>query len=112
MLGLAIISCAVAAGACHPVADPGAQSFAVRVSAPAGSVVRLNALDVPRGWIASFCTPHICAPFHVSLPVRSGTGTIQISYVPPAGSAVPLRALHVSASGPGGRIDARHRPVF
>jgi hypothetical protein len=107
MLGLAILSCALAAGTCHPVADPGAKSFAVRVAAPAGSIVRLSALDVPRGWIASFCTPHICAPFHVSFPVRSGTGTIQISFVPTAGNARPLRALHVAASGPAGRIDAR-----
>src|ERR1700677_710999 len=107
MLGLAILSCALAVGTCHPVADPGAKSFAVRVAAPAGSVVRLSALDVPRGWIASFCTPHICAPFHVSFPVRGGTGTIQISFVPTDGNARPLRTLHVSASGPAGRIDAR-----
>jgi hypothetical protein len=110
MLGLAILSCALAAGTCHPVADPRAKSFAVRVAAPAGTVVRLTALDVPRGWIASFCTPHICAPFHVSFPVRSGTGTIQISFVPSAGGAPSLRVLHVSASGPAGRADAR-RPV-
>jgi hypothetical protein len=107
MLGLAILSCALAAGTCHAVAGPGAKSFAVRVSAPAGSVLRLTALDVPQGWIASFCTPHVCAPFHVSFPVRGGSGTIQISFVPTAGNAGPLRTLHVSASGPVGRIDAR-----
>jgi hypothetical protein len=107
MLGLAILSCALAAGTCHPVADPGAKSFAVRVDALAGTVVRLTALDVPRGWIASFCTPHICAPFHVSFPVRRGTGTIQISFVPTVSSAARLRSLHVAASGPAGRIDAR-----
>jgi hypothetical protein len=97
MLGLAILSCAVAAGTCHPLADPGAKSFAVRVHAPVGSVVRLTAVDVPRGWIASFCTPHVCAPFHVSLPVRGGTGTIQLSYVPANPSAARLRAPHVTA---------------
>ena len=112
MLGLAILSCALAAGTCHPVADPGAKSFAVRVEAPAGTVVRLAALDVPRGWIASFCTPHVCAPFHVSLPVRGGTGTIQISFVPAGAGAVPLRAVHVSASGPSGRADARRAVVL
>jgi hypothetical protein len=107
MLGLAILSCAIAAGACRLVADPGAKSFAVRVDAPAGTVVRLTALDVPRGWIASFCTPRICSPFHLSLPVRSGRSTIQISFVPTGASARPLRALHVSASTPAGRTDAR-----
>jgi hypothetical protein len=112
MLGLAILSCALATGTCHPVADPGARSFAVRVNAPAGSVVQLRALEVPRGWIASFCTPHICSPNHVALPLRSGTGTIQISYVPADSSAAPLRVLHVSAGGAGARADARRSPVL
>jgi hypothetical protein len=106
-LGLAILSCALAAGTCHTAADPGVRSYAVRVEAPAGSTVRLSALDVPRGWIASFCTPHICSPFHVSLPVRDGSGTIQISFVPSAVNAPRLRALHVSASAASGRADAR-----
>jgi len=110
MLGLAILSCALAAGTCHAVADPGTRSFAVRVEAPAGTVVRLRALDVPRGWTASFCTPRICSPFQVALAVRGGTGTIQISYVPGEGRPVPLRALHVSASARSGRSDAR-RPL-
>jgi len=109
MLGLAILSCALAAGTCHPVAAPGAQSFAVRVDAPPGTLVRLSALDVPRGWIASFCTPRICAPFHVTFRARGERGTIQLSYVP-AGAGPPLRALHVAALGPAGRTDAR-RPV-
>jgi hypothetical protein len=112
MLGLAILSCTLAVGTCHPVADPGAKSFAVRVSAPAGTVVHLIAQDVPRGWIASFCTPHICSPFRVAFPVRSGTGTIQISYVPANENAAPLRALHVSARGPAGRSDARRSVVL
>jgi hypothetical protein len=111
MLGLAILSCTLAAGTCHPVADPAAKSFAVRVDGPAGAVVRLTAQDVPRGWIASFCTAHICSPFHVSLPLREGSGTIQISFVPATRDAAPLRTLHVSASAGTGRADAR-RPVL
>jgi hypothetical protein len=96
MLGLAILSCALAGGTCHPVADPGAKSFAVRVNAPAGALVRLTARGVPRGWTASFCTPHLCSPSHVTLRVGSGTGTIQLSYVPGGRDAVPLGAPHVS----------------
>ena len=86
-LGLAILSCALAAGTCHASADPSVTSYAVRVQAPAGSIVRLRALDVPRGWIASFCTPRVCSPFHVALPVHAGTGTIQLSYVRDASAA-------------------------
>jgi hypothetical protein len=72
-------------------------SYAVRVTAPAGSVVRLSARDVPRGWIASFCTPRVCSPFRVTLPLRTGTGTIQLSYVRAVAGAAPLRAPRVSA---------------
>lgn len=107
MLGLAILSCSLAAGTCHPVTAPGAESFAVRIAAAPGSVVRLSALDVPRGWIASFCTPHVCAPFHVSFPIRSGTGTIALSFVPAAAHAAPLRTVHVSARSNASRSDAR-----
>ena len=98
MLGLTILSCALAAGTCHPTADPGAKSFAVRVAGPAGSLVHLTALDVPRGWIASFCTPHVCSPFHITFRLRGDTGTIQISYVPENAGAAPLRAPHVAAT--------------
>ena len=96
-LGLAILSCAVAAGTCHASADPGVLSYAVRVEAPAGSIVRLSALDVPRGWIASFCTPQICSPFHVTLPVRAGSRTIQLSYVRSGARAAALRTIRVGA---------------
>jgi hypothetical protein len=57
-------------------------------------MVRLRALDVPPGWLASFCTPRVCSPFAVSLPVGAGVATIQISYVRQTGSA-PVRAPHV-----------------
>lgn len=110
-LGLAILSCTLAGATCHGSADPGVTSYAVRVDAPAGSIVRLSAVDVPRGWIASFCTPHVCSPFHVSLPVNAGTGTIQLSYVRSDERARPLRSLHVAARGPGGRADARRSLV-
>ena len=109
MLGLAILSCALAAGTCHAAADPGETSYAVRVQAPAGALVRLSALDVPRGWTASFCTPHVCSPFHVVLPVRAGSATIQLSYVRSGAGARPLRSLHVAARTAAAHADARRR---
>jgi hypothetical protein len=96
-LGLAILSCALAAGTCHASADPGVREFAVRVTAPAGTRVRLSALDVPRGWLASFCTPRICSPRHVTLLVAGGRTAIQLSYARIAGPAAPLGVPHVAA---------------
>src|SRR5271155_2576058 len=110
--GLAILSCALAAGTCHAAAGPGVHSYAVRVTAPAGATVRLSALDVPRGWVASFCTPRVCSPYHVTLPIRSGTGTIELSYIRMVTAAAPLRTLHVAARGPAGRADTRRSAVL
>jgi hypothetical protein len=96
-LGVAIVACALAAGTCHAAAGPGVTSYAVRVKAPAHSIVRLRAVDVPAGWLASFCTPHLCSPFAVSLPVRTGVAAIQISYVRQTGTA-SLRRPHVTGT--------------
>jgi hypothetical protein len=105
-LGLAILSCALSAGTCHAGA-PGVRAFAVRVTAPAGTLVRLSALDVPRGWSASFCTPRVCSPRRVTVPVRGGGAAIQLSYAPIGSAAAPLHALHVAARSGAARSDAR-----
>jgi hypothetical protein len=81
----------------------------VRVTAPAATTVRLTARDVPRGWIASFCTPRVCSPFHVVLPARGGAGTIQISYIRSDANAAPLRVLDVGADTARDHADARAR---
>jgi hypothetical protein len=104
-LGVAILACGLAAGTCHPAA-PNVRSYAVRVTAPAGSAVRLGALDLPPGWIASFCTPRVCSPSRVTLPVRTGSATIQLSYVRENARAGALRRLHVAARAAGRRSDA------
>jgi hypothetical protein len=111
-VALAILTCALAAGACHPSADPGTQSWAVRVTARAGESVRLTALDVPAGWIASFCTPRVCSPFRVTLALRTASGTIQLSYVRAQANAAALRTLHLAAHGPAGYAELRRPAVL
>jgi hypothetical protein len=110
-LALAIISCALAAGTCHAAASPDVRSYAVRVTAPAGAVVGLRALDVPRGWTASFCTPRVCSPQHVSLAIGAGAGLIQLSYVQTVARAEPLRVLRVAARSAAGVADVRRLAV-
>jgi hypothetical protein len=84
----------------------------VRVTAPAGSVVRLSALDVPRGWTASFCTARVCSPGHVSLTVHARSATIQVSYIQTGARAEPLRRLHLIARTRANFAGARRSAVL
>jgi len=107
-LGLTVLSCALIAGACHPAAAPGTRSYVVRVSAPAtAATVRLSALEVPRGWIAWFCTASVCSPYRVTLALRAGVGTAQLSYAPTGAGGPRLQRLHVVARGADGTADVR-----
>jgi hypothetical protein len=105
-LGVAFLSCALAAGTCRP-AGPDTRAYAVRVTAPAGTAVRLTALDLPPGWIASFCTARVCSPHAVTLPAGSGRAAIQVSYIREQSDAKPLRRLHVAGRDGDARSDAR-----
>ncbi len=60
----------------------GTTRFSVNVSGKAGQTVRLRALGVPTGFIASFCTPHLCAPFSVSFALpTSGRESIELQLI-------------------------------
>ena len=64
------------------------------VAGTAGKTVALHASDLPKGWIASFCTDRICAPLHVSTTLpASGVKVIEFQVVPPA--AKPAHAPNV-----------------
>jgi hypothetical protein len=104
-LDLAVIACGLAAGICHPLAEPAAHSAAVRLTASSPARVRLAVRDVPRGWIASFCTPRTCSPFRTTLTLPSGSTTLQISFIPVTDAPQPLRALHLVASSATGHAE-------
>jgi len=59
-----------------------AAQFQLAVRGPAHARVNLDATGLPKGWIASFCTPHVCAPFHYALQLDGkGTGTLEFQAV-------------------------------
>ena len=111
-LGLALLSCALAApGTCHASEPAGSHAYALDLTARAGETVRLTALDVPPGWIASFCTNRVCAPFHVAVPLTSGRGAIEIAYYQTGAHPAALHAVHVIARSASGRADLRRAVV-
>ncbi|MFN2460083.1 MAG: redoxin family protein [Candidatus Velthaea sp.] len=69
------------------------------VGAPPGRTVTLAAAGLPKGWIASFCTDRVCAPFRLAtLMPPSGVKVIEFQVVPDG----PSRPVHLTI-----RVDAR-----
>ncbi len=74
-----------------PGSIPNTAKFRLVVAGTVGRSVALRSSNVPRGWVASFCTDRVCAPFKttVSLP-PSGVKIIEFQLVAPdSKSSVP-----------------------
>jgi hypothetical protein len=75
-------------------------AFSVGVSGEPGQVVRLRAVDLASGYIASFCTPHVCAPFRVAFALpRSGRESIELQVIRNVPGAAPPKSVTVAAPG-------------
>ena len=77
MIVLAALALGIALGPYHgpPLSGsvPGTAKIGVALSGTPGARVRLHVGGLPKGWIASFCTDRVCAPFKVGL-VLPATG--------------------------------------
>lgn len=63
---------------------PNARLYLLRVTGKPGESVLLRATGLPREWIASFCTPRVCAPFRVSFQMpRKGELDTELQIIPP-----------------------------
>lgn len=70
-----------------------------------GTVLDLNARGVPKGWIASFCTDRVCAPFHVSFVVpTSSVKIIEFQIIPDGPKVRHDPRVRVDASQNGRRL--------
>jgi len=78
-------------GADLPGSIPNTIKYRLVVADVAGRNVALKAVGVPKGWVASFCSDRVCAPFRVSVTVpSSGVKVVEFQLVPPgARSAAP-----------------------
>ncbi len=82
----ALVSLAPWTGPELPGSIASTAKFRLVVAGVAGRSIALRAADVPHGWVASFCTDRVCAPFKttVALP-PSGIKVIEFQIISPSG---------------------------
>ena len=91
-------------GAELPGSIPNTIKYRLVVAGIAGRNVALKASRVPKGWVASFCSDRVCAPFRVSVAIpESGVKVVEFQLVPPNGNP---RAPKVRVTGTDGRHEA------
>jgi hypothetical protein len=70
-----------------PTGAPDTIKYKLTVSGDAGRDVKLRSGPLPKNWIASFCTPRVCAPFKTTITLpAAGTYVIEFQLVPPDGN--------------------------
>ena len=83
----ASVSLAPWTGADLPGSIPNTIKYRLVVAGRAGRTVALTTSGVPKGWVASFCSDKVCAPFRTSVELPdSGVKIVEFQLVPPQGS--------------------------
>ena len=104
--GGASLSVAPWTGAVLPGSIPDTIKFRVIVAGGAGKTIALKATDVPKGWVASFCSDKVCAPFHTSVDIpESGVKIVEFQLVPPSAKATAPK-VRITSSGDGSESSA------
>jgi hypothetical protein len=79
---------------------PDTAKFSVGIRGHAGQTVRLRAVGVPQGYIASFCTNRVCAAFRVSLALpASGRESIELQLIENVPGSPKPTTVTVAAEG-------------
>jgi peroxiredoxin len=87
-------------GADLPGSIPNTIKYRLVVAGSAGKNVALHAAGVPKGWVASFCSDRVCAPFKVSVALpESGVKVIEFQLVPPDAKAATPKVRVISTDG-------------
>ncbi len=79
-----------------PGSIPNTIKFRLAVAGNAGRNISLVASDVPKNWVASFCSDSTCAPFRTTIGLPpSGVKVVEFQLVPPgsASAAPKVRVL-------------------
>ena len=85
-----------------PGSVPDTLRYRLAVVGKAAKEVDLKAADVPKGWIATFCTERVCTPgrVRISLPA-SRVGIIELQLVPPDSRKVVPKVRIIANDGAG-----------
>jgi hypothetical protein len=96
----AALSLAPWTGADLPGSIPNTLKYRLLVAGTAGKHVALHAADVPKGWVASFCSDRVCAPFKTNVAIpSSGVKVIEFQLVPPGQRGDPGKVRVVASEG-------------
>ncbi len=94
------VSLAPWTGADLPGSTPNTLKYRLVVAGAPGKTLALHAADVPKGWVASFCSDRVCSPFKLSLTVpASGVKVIEFQLVPPDAKAKAPSVRVVATDG-------------
>ena len=67
-----------------PGSIPETLKYRLRVVGKSGEAVDLRAVNVPNGWVATFCTDRVCTPNHTRITLsQSRVGVVEFQLVPP-----------------------------
>lgn len=92
-LGLAPFS-----GPAQPGSVAHTTKFSVMIHGAPGEHVRLRAVGVPQGYLASFCTHRVCAPFAVTLALPAASrDTIELQLIENIPGTRPPHTVTVTA---------------
>jgi len=88
-----------------------AAKYRLEISGAPNSTVHLRADRVAQGWLAAFCTPHICSPQRIDYTLgRSGDDVIQFELIREAdGAPHQTGATIVSDDGGSVAVPAAYR---
>jgi hypothetical protein len=88
------------AGPQLPGTIPGTAKFTVHIAGRARQTVSVRAVGVPAGYIASFCTDRVCAPFAVTFALpKTGSASIELQLIENTPGAHAPRRVTVTADG-------------
>jgi hypothetical protein len=94
----ATLALAPFSGRSIPGSVPGSTKFVLHVHGSPGATVRLRAVRVPKGYVASFCTDRVCSPFRVSLALpNSGRELIEVQLIENVADSAKPQVLEIAA---------------
>jgi peroxiredoxin len=86
-------------GADLPGSIPNTIKYRLVLAGPAGKNVTLRASEVPKTWVASFCSDKVCAPMRVAVAIpQSGVKIVEFQLIPPGPKEATAPKIRVTGT--------------